>query len=348
LDELGGFDEDPNPYQAQFADINTNIAYDDNAENIHPITWPQIDVPRIQLETEELNGIDDDFDFDDLEEMIGSQSTSNISGFTAPSHQALDSQITNTLVQDLSLSNADDMNFDELEALLGEPSDLPTPATQVINQVFEPELLKSNDDFDELENMLQSAFAKDVGPIKTKATNRPPTTARKQRLTDSTMRVDVKYLDSLNNLVGELVVNRNLLEQDQERLQQFITNLLHQVQLLSDVSQKMRDEYDKSLLEASLSAGRSRSFSTLDSSFANDGASSYSAATRDFEGIEFDRYNKFHILSQEIIELIVRVRESASDIEFVVGETDQVTRQLGTITTQIQDDLKQSRMVPFA
>jgi hypothetical protein len=33
------------------------------------------------------------------------------------------------------------------------------------------------------------------------------------------MRVDVKYLDSLNNLVGELVVNRNLLEQDQESLQ---------------------------------------------------------------------------------------------------------------------------------
>ena len=91
------------------------------------------------------------------------------------------------------------------------------------------------------------------------------------------MRVDVKYLDSLNNLVGELVVNRNLLEQDQERLQQFITNLLHQVQLLSDVSQRMRDQYDRSLLEASLTAGRGRSFSSFEtSSYSGDGSSSNS------------------------------------------------------------------------
>ncbi|OIP75584.1 MAG: hypothetical protein AUK48_07450 [Oscillatoriales cyanobacterium CG2_30_44_21] len=330
--DLGDEDND-----IQFEDINSNSSDADNLlQNVYPIYQ------------EELNGIDDDFNFDDLEEMIGSQSTQGNLEVAVPSHSSFDSQGEDSSIQDDSLTDiiSDDMNFDDLEALLSESSDLPASAD--FNRGLEPEPSKPSDDFDELENMLQSAFAKDVGPIKTKAANRAPAVARKPRLTDSTMRVDVKYLDSLNNLVGELVVNRNLLEQDQERLQQFITNLLHQVQLLSDVSQKMRDEYDKSLLEASLSAGRSRSFSVLDSSYANDSGSSVSSVSRDFEGIEFDRYNKFHILSQEIIELIVRVRESASDIEFVVGETDQVTRQLGTITTQIQDDLKQSRMVPFA
>ncbi|PZU96545.1 MAG: hypothetical protein DCE90_09540 [Pseudanabaena sp.] len=341
LDDLGDFEEESN--SNRFESISTSPTYEDNAPQ-ETYSRSQGDNSTIELGSEELNGIDDDFNFDDLEEMIGNQSMSSNSGFSEPT----DSQDTNTFIQDSALTNADEMNFDELEALLGEPTDLPAPLDRNQQQLLEPEPSKPSDDFDELENMLQSAFAKDVGPIKTKTINRPPATARKQRLTDSTMRVDVKYLDSLNNLVGELVVNRNLLEQDQERLQQFITNLLHQVQLLSDVSQKMRDEYDKSLLEASLTAGRSRSFSTLDSSYANDGGSSVSSVSRDFEGIEFDRYNKFHILSQEIIELIVRVRESASDIEFVVGETDQVTRQLGTITTQIQDDLKQSRMVPFA
>jgi chemosensory pili system protein ChpA (sensor histidine kinase/response regulator) len=109
----------------------------------------------------------------------------------------------------------------------------------------------------------------------------------------------------------------------------------------------MRDQYDRSLLEASLTAGRgSRAYAEVSSSSFS--SSNNSSVTNEFEGIEFDRYNAFHVLSQEIIELIVRVRESASDIEFVVGETDQVTRQLGTITTQVQDDLKQSRMVPFA
>ncbi|PZO37502.1 MAG: hypothetical protein DCF19_18540 [Pseudanabaena frigida] len=304
-----------------------------------------------QLQAEELNGIDDNFDFDDLEAMIGN--SSNTSGEV---NQDFRGQGTDGSVNNQQSIDSDDMNFDELEALLGDSNGFEAPTANSLNANFSEistpistSSVKSNDEFDELEGMLRDTFGKDVGPIKTKTPVRPPTTQRKQRLTDSTMRVDVKYLDSLNNLVGELVVNRNLLEQDQERLQQFITNLLHQVQLLSDVSQRMRDQYDRSLLEASLTAGRGRSFSSnLDSSYSSDSASTNSSVTNDFEGIEFDRYNTFHVLSQEIIELIVRVRESASDIEFVVGETDQVTRQLGTITTQVQDDLKQSRMVPFA
>lgn len=307
-----------------------------------------------QISAEELNNIDDNFDFDDLEAMIGS------SGASPNNYESVIGEVTNQIMNTYansnghSLINAEDTNFAELEALLGDSSGLDSPISgtsrdeaDTLTAFAAPK--KSNDDFDELENMLQSAFAKDVGPIKTKTPTRPAVTQRKQKLTDSTMRVDVRYLDSLNNLVGELVVNRNLLEQEQERLQQFITNLLHQVQLLSDVSQRMRDQYDRSLLEASLASGRGRSYSSsFDTSYSSDGSSPISNASSDFEGIEFDRYNTFHVLSQEIIELIVKVRESASDIEFVVGETDQVTRQLGTITTQVQDDLKQSRMVPFA
>jgi chemotaxis protein histidine kinase CheA/CheY-like chemotaxis protein len=292
-----------------------------------------------QLQTEELNGIDDNFDFDDLEAMIGNSSNMP-DEVNSVSNRTFDAQITTTVINDLGSAGSNDMNFDELEALLGESNSFDD----------NEKTKKANDEFDELENMLQNTFAPEVGKVITKASTRQPATTRKPKLTDSTMRVDVKYLDSLNNLVGELVVNRNLLEQDQERLQQFITNLLHQVQLLSDVSQRMRDQYDRSLLEASLTAGRGgRSSYSFDiPSQLSDGANSNSSVTNDFEGIEFDRYNTFHVLSQEIIELIVRVRESASDIEFVVGETDQVTRQLGTITTQVQDDLKQSRMVPFA
>ena len=294
---------------------------------------------------EKLSSIDDNFDFDDLETMIGSSSTTF--------NEMFDSQITEAFSVSQQPIDADEMNFDELEALLGDDdsSSFETSGSTnlgaSLNLVTPTPKAKPVDDFDDLEGMIRDTFGKDVGPIKTKSNARPPTTTRKQRLTDSTMRVDVKYLDSLNNLVGELVVNRNLLEQDQERLQQFITNLLQQVQLLSDVSQRMRDQYDRSLLEASLTAGRGRSFS-FETSYSGDAANSNSSVTNDFEGIEMDRYNTFHVLSQEIIELIVRVRESASDIEFVVGETDQVTRQLGTITTQVQDDLKQSRMVPFA
>lgn len=61
-----------------------------------------------------------------------------------------------------------------------------------------------------------------------------------------------------------------------------------------------------------------------------------------------DRFTPFHTLAQEIIELIVRVRESAADIEFLVDEADQVTRQLRQITTSLQEGLTRARMVPFS
>jgi chemotaxis protein histidine kinase CheA/CheY-like chemotaxis protein len=282
-----------------------------------------------QAETEVASEIDLEggiFDeFDDLEAMLGQDSTE-----TTP----------NSL---FSQSNgASDDGFDELDALLG------APATNVTSGSALP--AQSSSDFGDLEQLLNDTYSKDVGPVITRPKRQER--QRKTKLTETTMRVDVRHLDSLNNLVGELVVNRNLLEQDQERLQQFINNLLHQVQQLSEVSQRMRDQYDRSLLESSLMAGRTKnqsvSFDDISREFGDDGDDDESNVSDGFEGIEFDRYNTFHILSQEIIELIVRVRESASDIQFVVTETEQVTRQLGTITTQIQDDLKQSRMVPFA
>jgi len=61
-----------------------------------------------------------------------------------------------------------------------------------------------------------------------------------------------------------------------------------------------------------------------------------------------DRFTGFHSLAQEIIELIVRVRESSSDIEFITDEIDQVARQFRQVTNQLQEGLTRSRMVPFA
>jgi hypothetical protein len=48
---------------------------------------------------------------------------------------------------------------------------------------------------------------------------------RANAATDQTMRVSVGHLDNLNNLMGELVVNRNSLEQDQEQLRQLELDL---------------------------------------------------------------------------------------------------------------------------
>ncbi|PSB25694.1 hybrid sensor histidine kinase/response regulator [Stenomitos frigidus] len=214
-------------------------------------------------------------------------------------------------------------------------------------------------EFDDLDDLLKDAEEKMGGSPTVKlarssvsAQNRRPT--RPGRVfSEQTMRVPVKHLDNLSNLVGELVVNRNSLEEDQERLRQSLDNLLYQVQQLSDVGQRMQDLYERSLLESSLLASRQSHrgvFAAPNPSARESGvfAQTANATGIEYDPLEMDRFTGFHSLSQEMIELIVRVRESASDIEFIVDETDQVTRMFRQVTTQLQEGLTRSRMVPFA
>jgi chemotaxis protein histidine kinase CheA/CheY-like chemotaxis protein len=308
----------------------------------------------------ELDAIESD-DFADLDALL-EESTESSASVTASAAEPLqddfadldallEDQVAEPISLDFDASSSEAVDdFANLDALLGDDFAATSPSVDSANQAIE-----AIDEFDDLERLLEDADQTLGGPPTSKNARRPalaPNRRSNRRgggvLSDQTMRVSVKNLDNLNNLVGELVVNRNSLEQGQERLRQFLDNLLYQVQQLSDVGQRMRDLYERSLLESSLLSSR-KSYQL--SPPGNGGSaliqSSHSTGLS-FDALEMDRFTGFHTLSQEMIELIVRVRESASDIDFVVDETDQVTRMFRQVTTQLQEGLTRSRMVPFA
>lgn len=280
------------------------------SESVAVESWTENDDASIPAESE---------DFADLEAMLDDSSTS-------------------------IAASPDD--FSDLDNLLAEtPTPAPVSAAPVVAAV-----VATGDEFGDLEQLLDDikgpgARTADTGLGQPAAggTRRP---SRRVSLGDQTMRVPVKQLDNLSNLMGELVVNRNSLEQDQERMRQFLDNLLHQVSLLSDVGQRMQDLYERSLLEISLLASRQNHRDRWRAE--ETPPSDHSSNRLGLSDLELDRFTPFHGLSQEIIELIVRVRESAADIEFLVDEADQVTRQLRQITTQLQEGLTRARMMPFS
>ena len=171
----------------------------------------------------------------------------------------------------------------------------------------------------------------------------------KGRIFDQTMRVPIRQLDNLANLIGELVIQRNQMERHQSRLRQVLETLLGQVQKLSEVGIKTQDQYERSLLEGALIASRRKSSSSK-GTFAIESLPSQGTSQADegLDALEMDRFTGFHLLSQEIIERIVRVQESASDIEYLVGASEEVARNLGQVTTQLQEGMTKSRMVPFS
>lgn len=248
---------------------------------------------------------------------------------------------------------SDDGVLSDLDRLLGETSEMTTAETNFETDRSRTERSRTersrssddqeadsseDDEFDELAKLLEEP-SRSVG-------SRAPQKSQTTKF-DPIAKVPVKELDNLSNLIGELVVNRNSLEQDQERMRQFLDNLLDQVSLLSDVGQRMQDFYERSLLEISLLSNRQKS--GFHGSYHGDGDEHPTRSDpHTFDSTELDRFTPFHTLSQEIIELVVRVRESAADIEFLVEEADQVGRQLRQVTNQLQEGLNKARMEQFA
>ncbi len=238
------------------------------------------------------------------------------------------------------------VDFNYLTALLAEtvaqPLEAQTSATELETAFAEADA----DAFDDLEQMLEESQRGSVAAQGAGAVGRADAAARANRRTGvaQTMKVAVKQLDGLSNLIGELVINRNTLEDNQERLRQFLDNLLFQVQQLGDLGQQMQDLYERSLLERSL-LGASKRVSAPSGESASGGGH---ASGFILDDLEMDSFTGFHSLAQETIERIVRVREAASDIEFVVDSNEQVTRMFRQVTTQVQEGLTRSRMIPFS
>ncbi len=264
-------------------------------------------------------------EMDDLDALFsGEQISSDASGATFDDLDAL--------MIDSVPTAAVEPNFDDLDALMGTGAAVASGTT--IAAV--------------------AAVATVVSPAdsnpKPKSADRK--SAKQTRTFEQTMRVSVRHLDNLNNLVGELVVNRNTLEQDQNRMRQFVEKLLSEVQKLNDVGKRMQDLYERSLMENSLIASRQQSKANS-SNNSNNHSIPQSGGEENSHGIEYDplemdKFTPIHLLSQKMIELTVRVRESTADIEFVVDGSTEVTRTLRQITGQLQEDLTKSRMIPFA
>jgi chemosensory pili system protein ChpA (sensor histidine kinase/response regulator) len=273
------------------------------------------------------------------------------------------------IVNQVVIENED---FMDLEALLDEnEDDAPQISSKPLvigeSAVVESEnpfsVWKPEDDFIQWEDLLTqsnlSSSSKDQTLSDTTATSRKTSTNKipgdKIRGTIGeleTIKVPVKQLNDISNVVGELVLNRNTLEQDRERLKQYVDTLLAQAQHLSAAGMKMQEYYEGSLLKASLLSSRRLREYKMDPNasyrFGENVDSQTAPPYHGFSEIEMDQFTPFHVLAQEMIEFIVRVRESASDIEFVSEKIERITRQLGQATSRLQEQLTKSRMVPFS
>ena len=335
--ELGA--SDLNPAIVSELEINAEI---DSPPNNDPIDF-NLDIFRIDDLGLGASVSDDfadlDFNFDGLSAVTSDESIDfgNIS--IQPGSNLTDTADLDALLGVASTALTGAGQFDDLDALM---AGVPTT-----DPAANPDDILGETALTETENRSLETLPIVEPPAPTTAQKAPDRRAKQSRTFEQTMRVSVRHLDNLNNLVGELVVNRNTLEQDQNRMRQFVEKLLSEVQKLNEVGKRMQDLYERSLMENSLVASRQQSKPALQPQLGSEDLTA-TGTSIEYDPLEMDRFTPIHLLSQKMIELTVRVRESTADIEFVVDGSTEVTRTLRQIAGQLQEDLTKSRMLPFA
>ncbi|WP_346293778.1 hybrid sensor histidine kinase/response regulator [Sphaerothrix gracilis] len=179
-----------------------------------------------------------------------------------------------------------------------------------------------------------------------KALEVQPDTAASAEEPDTTVRVSVKRLNLLNDLMSELTIERNSLTLNVNRLRSLVDMLKQRVGTLETANSQLRSAYDQVIIRqptlpsaalVATSPARSREHSQPTTVIDNG-----------FDSLEMDRYSELHLLSQEMMETIVQIQEVTSDVELELAETEQTGRSFNKTGKQLQNGLTQIRMRPLS
>ena len=150
-----------------------------------------------------------------------------------------------------------------------------------------------------------------------------------------TVRVDTERLERMNNLMGELAINRNGLSLQSEQIQGAVKRLLGRFAGFQDIVGKLRQLSDKILLPT---------------------ASSHSSASdrlqstdyeHNFDSLEMDRYGTLHTVIQEIFEDMVQLEEAVEDVGLFALASEQKLGQQKQMLNHLRDELTWARMLPI-
>ncbi|WP_309396455.1 response regulator [Cerasicoccus maritimus] len=148
----------------------------------------------------------------------------------------------------------------------------------------------------------------------------------------NSFRVDQKLIDSLMDMIGELLISRNRMSLSLEEMTKYCRDLQDSRKNLNQVISGFAERFDYT---TELSALRS----ALDKE---------SASESEFTELQFDQYDDFNILSRRITEVgndtDMTIRELVRSNQNLIQET----ATLGRYVSQIQENVSRARLAPVS
>ena len=156
-------------------------------------------------------------------------------------------------------------------------------------------------------------------------------------ITNLSVRVDFKRLERMNNLVGELVINRNNLSSKNELLQNTAKKLRYRLAQLQTLTENLRELSDHILI-TSENLGETSTPKTQEQLI---------TSSIDLKSIDIHDYREIYPLIQGVLGEILQFEEVVDDLTLFTRESNQSLEKQRQMLTGLGDELMWARMLPI-
>ncbi|MCH2246849.1 MAG: hybrid sensor histidine kinase/response regulator [Crocosphaera sp.] len=182
----------------------------------------------------------------------------------------------------------------------------------------------------------------------TRSTSQTGGSSKQKTAGPLSVRVDFNRLEKMNNLVGELVINRNSLSLQNEQLQNKVRDLINRFSQFQKITENLKQLSDQMVVapERYGSTQGRENTSNGDNTLTISSLSTLSESTN-FDSLEMDSYGTVYSIVQSLLEEMMQLEESVDDIVLFARSSNQTLEEQRQMLTNLRDELMWARMLPL-
>ncbi len=168
----------------------------------------------------------------------------------------------------------------------------------------------------------------------------------------ASVRVDADRLERMNNLVGELAINRDSVFLQNSQLQESLKELLNRFGRFQGLISRLQELSDQMLVVPEVRAKQPAEPAAIAATqnglvWTAPTAEMAVPATIEFDSLEMDRYSTLHSQIQEILEDLALLEEGVGDTSLFAQQSNQSLDQQRHMLNRLRDELVWARMLPL-
>lgn len=144
-------------------------------------------------------------------------------------------------------------------------------------------------------------------------------------------KISLDRLEHMDNLVGELAINRNSLSLQNAQFQRTVRRLGQRFSSFRVIAKQLQSISDQILVSPNQQLSRTITGPTHSK----------------FDSLEMDSYGEINSLLEGVLEEVFQLAESIDDVALFAGQSNQQLERQRRTLTQLRDELMWSRMVPL-